>query len=49
MAYYVTGKAGAGKYYYGNVVHDYLSALILLDEAERVMPWENWAIKTYKI
>ena len=48
MAYYVTGNAGNGKYYYG-VVHDYLSALILLDEAKRVMPGENWAIKTYKI
>lgn len=49
MAYYVTGNAGNGKYYYGTAVYDYLSALILLDEAKRFMPGENWAIKSYKV
>lgn len=49
MAYYITGNAGTGKYYFGKVTHDYLSALILLDEAKRAIPGENWAIKAYKI
>lgn len=49
MAYYITGKGGTGKYYYGKAVFDMLTALILLDEAKRVMPGEEWAIKAVKI
>ena len=45
MAYYITG---AGKYYYGRVAHDYLTALILLAEARKAMPEENWKIVAYK-
>ena len=45
MAYYVS----VGKFYYGKVTHDYLDALILLDEARHVMPAENWTIVSYKL
>jgi len=47
MAYYITGNGGNGKFYYGNVAHDYLTALILLDEAKRTMPGEAWAIRAF--
>lgn len=49
MAYYITGNGGKGKYYYGRVCNNMLTALILLDEAKRVMPGEEWAIKAVKI
>ena len=49
MAFYVVGKNGNGKFYYGTVARDYLAALILLDEARRELPGEDWAIKSYKI
>lgn len=44
MAYYIKG---AGKYYY-NMARDYLTALVLLAEARRVMPGEDWKIVAIK-
>ena len=49
MAYYVCGLGGTGKFYYGRVVFDMLSALILLDEARHAEPGEEWGILTKKI
>lgn len=46
MAYYIKGS---GRYYYGKVTYDYLSALVLLDEAKRTMPGENWVIMPCKV
>ena len=48
MAYYITGNAGNGKYYY-KMARDYLTALVILDEARHVMPAENWTIVSYKL
>ena len=48
MAYYITGNAGNGKYYY-KMARDYLSALLFLDEARHVMPGEDWKIVPYKV
>lgn len=49
MAYFVCGRGGTGKFYYGKRETNWLAALMWLAEARRVMPGEDWAIKAIPV